>query len=309
MLLPGADETGAQILADRLRSAIAGRPVPLNDTEIALTTSGGVAELRPCHSSIHSLIDSADAALMVAKQTGRNKIIAASRLNDDAFPDDYGALLGGLQARDIMVPILAQVRLHDTVQSTARRLMDLKLDSLPVVDDEGKPVGFVTEQDLMNSLLSSAGAEQRIADCGPLAAAIFDESASAEEIASFFSRSGMQRVVIVCQSLPIGVVSRRTLLRWLFNHGLKQRLSTSQRAETKRVQSSDLDRSITELQTRILRLVEIRETACGDELSSSVIGEATRIQESVESLLISCRDCKCDWQPADLLAAGASSLI
>ena len=55
-----------------------------------------------------------------------------------------------------MVPILAQVRLHDTVQSTARRLMDLKLDSLPVVDDEGKPVGFVTEQDLMNSLLSSA---------------------------------------------------------------------------------------------------------------------------------------------------------
>ena len=115
-------------------------------------------------------------------------------------------------------------------------------------------------------------------------------------------------MVIVCQSLPIGVVSR-TLLRWLFNHGLKQRLSTSQRAETKRVQSSDLDRSITELQTRILRLVEIRETACGDELSSSVIGEATRIQESVESLLISCRDCECDWQPADFLAAGASSLI
>ena len=70
---------------------------------------------------------------------------------------------------------------------TACRLIELNLDSVPVVDVEGKPIGFVTEQDLMTSMLGSAGANQRIADCSRLSVAVFEETVPAEEIASFFS--------------------------------------------------------------------------------------------------------------------------
>ena len=102
--------------------------------------------------------------------------------------------------------------------------------------------------------------------------------------------------------------SRRTLLRRLFNHDLNQDFTHRRCVEPAETRSADLDRSIAELKAGALRLAEIRKTSSDEQLSSSVIGEATRIQESVENLLISCRDRRPHRYAVELLAAGASSV-
>ena len=78
VLLPAMDLCGAQLVAERLRVAIAGQPIAAGRAgAIAVTVSLGIAALAP-HDSPHSLIGAADAMLYAAKHAGRNCVVVAA---------------------------------------------------------------------------------------------------------------------------------------------------------------------------------------------------------------------------------------
>jgi hypothetical protein len=69
-----------------------------------------------------------------------------------------------------------------------------------------------------------------------------------------------------------------------------------------------LDDSIRTLATAVSRLTKIDAAGCNELLNSSVVSEATRIQESVENLLTSCRPRRTNRHASDLLTIGALSI-
>jgi diguanylate cyclase (GGDEF)-like protein len=77
LICPGIDDDGAEKLAERLRTTVAG--LTLRD-ELDVTISGGVAAFRP-GDDINSVIKRADSALYEAKRFGRDCIVVA-RPND-----------------------------------------------------------------------------------------------------------------------------------------------------------------------------------------------------------------------------------
>lgn len=80
VLLPGTDEHSAELLAERIRKAIASSPVTLNDTATeTITTSIGIASCVAAPGDDlktlgDSLLARADVALYQAKSAGRNRI-------------------------------------------------------------------------------------------------------------------------------------------------------------------------------------------------------------------------------------------
>ncbi|MDH5671924.1 MAG: diguanylate cyclase [Myxococcales bacterium] len=72
----GIDKLGAFALAERLRRAIEELELQHHDQRVRVTTSVGVASLRPSHKDVEALVADADAALYEAKQAGRNRVIA-----------------------------------------------------------------------------------------------------------------------------------------------------------------------------------------------------------------------------------------
>lgn len=74
ILLPQTTAVGAYELADRLRRRIAGRPIRVNDSEIVVTASFGVASYPDVVRSRDALFPAADAALYGAKHDGRNRV-------------------------------------------------------------------------------------------------------------------------------------------------------------------------------------------------------------------------------------------
>ena len=81
VLLPETGLEGALALAERLRAAIAARPVAVSpERSIAVTASLGVAARPDDGRDVESLIACADKALYRAKQGGRNAVAAFSRL-------------------------------------------------------------------------------------------------------------------------------------------------------------------------------------------------------------------------------------
>jgi diguanylate cyclase (GGDEF)-like protein len=72
LLLPGADEEGAAQLADRIRIAVAARPIA-SAPGLRVTASFGVAEFAG-QSNTEQLVDAADSALYRAKRAGRDRV-------------------------------------------------------------------------------------------------------------------------------------------------------------------------------------------------------------------------------------------
>jgi diguanylate cyclase (GGDEF)-like protein len=78
VLLPETPAAEAQELAERLRRTIGGLPINHEGLDVRVTASLGVASFQAADGDIAHLINRADAALYVAKQQGRDRVVFAS---------------------------------------------------------------------------------------------------------------------------------------------------------------------------------------------------------------------------------------
>jgi two-component system, cell cycle response regulator len=73
LILPGADLAQAKRVAERARAAVEARVLPVNGESLRVTVSIGVAERRG-NEPRDALVERADAAMLAAKQAGRNRV-------------------------------------------------------------------------------------------------------------------------------------------------------------------------------------------------------------------------------------------
>ncbi|MGA8752167.1 GGDEF domain-containing protein [Candidatus Deferrimicrobium sp.] len=74
-LLPETDQKGAHVLAERLRTAVAGLRFQTDKRSFSVTVSVGIAERQSDTDSIERLLEQSDQALFKAKCEGRNRIV------------------------------------------------------------------------------------------------------------------------------------------------------------------------------------------------------------------------------------------
>jgi diguanylate cyclase (GGDEF)-like protein len=77
-LMPGAPLAAAQPVAERLREQLALHPLQLGADEVPVRVSIGIAQSTDHDEDMSRLLVRADAALYRAKQTGRNRVVAAA---------------------------------------------------------------------------------------------------------------------------------------------------------------------------------------------------------------------------------------
>ena len=148
-----------------------------------------------------------------------------------------------MQAIDIMQTKLVTVSPRDTVIHAAQLMLDNRISGLPVVEDDGRLVGIVTEGDLIHrvendterthSLLSEMFASparlaaefvkatgRQVKDVmtrEPIAA---PETALLADIAELFDKHRIRRVPVTRGINPVGIVTRADLLRALVGSGM-----------------------------------------------------------------------------------------
>jgi len=80
VLLPGADRAEAEIVAQRIRSAVAGHEFP---TVGRVTVSLGLAVFPEAVDAVRSLLEAAEQALLVGRRSGDAVVAAPARRKDD----------------------------------------------------------------------------------------------------------------------------------------------------------------------------------------------------------------------------------
>lgn len=109
--------------------------------------------------------------------------------------------------REIMNSDKATVTAELTIAELARKLIDLRLTGLPVVDADGALTGMVSEYDVISR---SGNTVNDIMSRGLISVT---EDTSVEQVASLMGLHGIRRVPVVRGGQLVGTVSRADLLR------------------------------------------------------------------------------------------------
>ena len=141
-----------------------------------------------------------------------------------------------MNAKDVMTTPVVTVDLETPVAEIAKRLLQRRISAMPVVDAEDRPVGIVSEGDLMRRPESGGApypsswltlfadpetqAREFVKAHGGYARDVMTrevttvtEEASLEEIATLLEKHHIKRVPVVRDGKLVGIVSRANLLQ------------------------------------------------------------------------------------------------
>lgn len=141
-----------------------------------------------------------------------------------------------MKAKDVMTTPVVTVDLETPVVEIAKRLLQRRISAVPVVDTKGRPVGIVSEGDLMRRPESGGEAHpswwlalfaepetqareyvkahgEHARDVMTSEVTTVTEETSLEEIATLLEKHRIKRVPVVRDGKLVGIVSRANLLQ------------------------------------------------------------------------------------------------
>ena len=221
-LLPGCDEDVAVAWAERIRKHLEATPILCDNTEINITASLGVAERMNDTASLSQLVEHADQALLFAKDSGRNLTVKYSDIIADCYEPRlsqhvHHLLFDGVTAEDVMIPLVMTVNINETVATVADFLMKTRVETLPVTDDQGNFLGFVSEKNLLAIVGDKERWQDGIEDYLTKAVVVYPPETPLKAIYNSLVRVAMRLVLIIKDNKPVGYIARNLLLRWLRN--------------------------------------------------------------------------------------------
>jgi diguanylate cyclase (GGDEF)-like protein len=299
IILPETTEQEAVHWAERTRRKLAALELRVNNSTLSVTASFGVAQRLADTTSAEQLVDIADQALVAAKRSGRDRVVAFRNLTLTAALDrgesDAAALLEGIPARDVMTAIVAPLNENQTIATAANYFLRFRIPSAPVTDDAGRLVGILSEKDLMAIMLGQNWWTMPIKDVMKQNVVCYEEATPTLSIFEFLSRVAIRGVVIVNNGSPTGLITRGCLLRFFMNMLAVRKIedvflevdaATSELVERMgKGQPRDRIGQVVHSLSAEVEDLEGRLTRHDSELLACVVGGASRMQELVIDLL------------------------
>lgn len=108
-------------------------------------------------------------------------------------------------ARDIMTRTVCTIRPQTSAQEAAQLLSQKRISGLPVVDENSKIIGIVTEADIISKVNREG---LRVADIMSHEVITVDEETLVSDIAMLLTGRKIKRVPVVQNNRLVGIVSR-----------------------------------------------------------------------------------------------------
>ncbi len=117
-----------------------------------------------------------------------------------------------LNVSDMMTKKLISIEATASVQETAKKMKDASVSSLLIVDNEGNPLGLVTERDLARKVCINDVYTSKIMNKEIMSSPIItiDSKSSASEAVDLMLRNNIRHLIVVDESRtnkPVGMVT------------------------------------------------------------------------------------------------------
>jgi CBS domain-containing protein len=118
-------------------------------------------------------------------------------------------------ARDIMTSTVITAREDMLVTDVIKLLLRWHISGLPIVDDDDKLVGIITEHDVVNFALSGQAADTVASEVMTKKVVTYSPDTLAVEIINYFAARRIRRVPVMEGSKVVGIISRRDIVRYM----------------------------------------------------------------------------------------------
>ncbi|TIP81168.1 MAG: CBS domain-containing protein, partial [Mesorhizobium sp.] len=131
-----------------------------------------------------------------------------------------------MRAKDVMTAKIVTVSPDHSVRHAARIMLDHRISGMPVVDDDGRLAGIVSEGDFLRRSELGApalspgearsyvkGHSWKVADLMTSDVVVADEETPIERTAALMQEHGIKRIPVMKGQRLVGIVSRADLLR------------------------------------------------------------------------------------------------
>ena len=117
-----------------------------------------------------------------------------------------------LNVSDMMTKKLELIEATASVQETAKKMKDTNVSSLLIVDNEGKPLGLVTERDLARKVCINDVYTSKITNKEIMSSPIItiNSKSSASEAVDLMLRNNIRHLIVVDEShtnRPVGMIT------------------------------------------------------------------------------------------------------
>jgi len=142
-----------------------------------------------------------------------------------------------MRVKDVMTTSVVKLSPDNSVRQAARIMLDNHVSGLPVVDDEGRLVGLISEGDLIRRTELGGGipmvdvtiaaderanayvrrSSWRVGDAMTADPVTIGEDASVARVAAVMQERGIKRIPVLRNGVLVGIVSRADLLQALLS--------------------------------------------------------------------------------------------
>ncbi|MBM4142974.1 MAG: CBS domain-containing protein [Lentisphaerae bacterium] len=117
------------------------------------------------------------------------------------------------KARDIMTTTLVTAKKDMLLTECIDLLLRWHISGMPVVDEEGRLLGLMTEHDILNFAFSGDAGDTTVEEGMNRDVVTFTPDTDVEQIVNTFAARRIRRAPIVEGGKVVGIVSRRDILR------------------------------------------------------------------------------------------------
>ena len=117
------------------------------------------------------------------------------------------------KAADIMTTNVITAKKNMVLTDVIALLLRWHISAMPVVDDEDRMVGIVSEIDLVNLTFDGNAADTTVEEVMVTDIVSFSPDAQLADLVQSFSKKHLRRVPIIDKGKVVGIVSRRDILR------------------------------------------------------------------------------------------------
>ena len=117
-------------------------------------------------------------------------------------------------ARDIMTDQVITAKANVLITDVIKLLLRWHISGIPIVNDNGKLTGIVTEHDVVNFALSGHAARSTAAEVMTTKVETLSPDTLVAEVINYFASRRIRRVPVVDdEGKVIGIISRRDIVR------------------------------------------------------------------------------------------------
>ncbi len=116
-------------------------------------------------------------------------------------------------AKDIMTIHVVTVHTEDTVDHAVSLMVRHRISGLPVLDRQDRPVGIVSEYDLLSLVCQGRSEHAKVRDYMSFGLYVVSEDDSWVTVADIFRTQHVRRLPVLREGRLVGIVSRHDLLQ------------------------------------------------------------------------------------------------